>query len=769
MRRIRIPHIAATVFVVLVAGLLILNAVALERQRSNATTITVAAHQQALADRYLADVVLAAQGTKSDPDATMKLLLAVETSLRNGGPVPALQGSPDGVITIPPPDHEHVRAKLAGQLLVAQTLHEQGQAFLRLAPGDPRRASRLRQLRVTAAQLGSTTRDVVGEMTEESNQSVDGLVRMGVWLGGIGVAAALGIAALFQRMATRGASARFQSLVTNATDLVLTTDRDRAITFASPSSAHVLGHPPEALVGTAIDDFIHHDSQLVLTTELATILDTPGASTTMECRVRHADGRWLDLRTSATNLLLDPTVRGLVFNAYDVTEQNRLIDELAHKAFHDDLTGLANRALLRDRLEHSLQRSQRSAATVALLFCDLDGFKMINDSLGHEAGDMILVEVARRLEQHVRDGDTTARLGGDEFAVLVDAPGPDDERLLARRLLDVLREPFHVNGQEVYIRASIGISDNREQVRDAEEMLLCADIAMYAAKARGRDRYARFEASMQSELVQRHELHDDLRRALDHAQLSVHYQPLVGLEHGEIHAFEALLRWTHPERGAVGPDEFIPLAEETGLILSIGEFVLREACGQIMEWRREFDADFSISVNVAAQQLHDVGFVPLVQNVLTLTQLPPSSLVLELTETTLLSDTVIVQQRLRELKALGVEIAIDDFGTGYSSLAYLSTFPVDFLKIDKSFIDELRNDAQQGHVMVRSIIGLGHNLSLQVVAEGIEDSDQLDELRASGCNIGQGYIFSRPLEPAAAAVVIAEHRARTGTLATQPG
>jgi diguanylate cyclase (GGDEF)-like protein/PAS domain S-box-containing protein len=454
-------------------------------------------------------------------------------------------------------------------------------------------------------------------------------------------------------------------------------------------------------------------------------------------------------------------VVGRVWSFRDITDRTRLVNELAHQAFHDSLTGLANRALLRDRIEHALARSRRSAATVGVLFCDLDGFKMVNDTLGHDAGDMVLIEVARRFEHNLRDGDTAARLGGDEFAIVLDETSPDDMNVLAQRLLDALRQPLLLNGREVFVRASMGLADNSEDVLDADELLCRADIAMYSAKARGRDRFTIFEQSMQTELTRRSELFRDLGHALQHQQLTVHYQPLVDLESGKVKSFEALVRWQHPGRGAVHPDEFIPIAEETGVILELGRVVLDQACRQCAEWRRQSGSDeLTMSVNVSGHQLYDEHFVDDVEDTLNRAGLPATALILELTESTLLTDTAAVHDRLGQLKALGVRLAIDDFGTGYSSLSYLHSFPVDYLKIDKSFVRGL-NQAQdhQSHVMVRSIISIARNLKLGVVAEGIEQAEQLDALVDAGCNTGQGFLLSRPAPPEQITTLLTVERA----------
>jgi diguanylate cyclase (GGDEF)-like protein/PAS domain S-box-containing protein len=531
-------------------------------------------------------------------------------------------------------------------------------------------------------------------------------------------------------------------------DGVLVVDNAGAITHHNTRFAQMWRIPQELLTGRETTDAIALVLDQLERPEsfLATIDDLrvqpDGIS---DDTLDFKDGRVFERHSRPQRV--DGVIVGRVWSFRDVTDRNQLVDQLAYQAFHDDLTGLANRGLLRDRLEHALARSRRSAVTVAVLFCDLDGFKMINDTLGHDAGDLLLVDVAARFQVHVREGDTVARLGGDEFAIVLDETTPEDAARLAQRFLDALRDPFTINGREIFVRASIGIAHNLDDALDADELLCRADIAMYAAKARGRDRCEAFESEMQMELTAYHELHGDLRHALQRGELAVYYQPLFDLETQRVESFEALLRWHHPRRGLVGPDEFIPIAEESGLIIDIGRYVLEEACRQAVEWRDLPGAEnLRIGVNVSSHQIYDDAFLEHVTTALNASGLPPTSLILELTETTLLSDTTHIHDRLAGLKDLGVKIAIDDFGTGYSSLAYLHTFPVDILKIDRSFVSELTEE-DQGRVMVRSIISIGQNLKLGVVAEGIERATQLEELRDAGCDTGQGYLFARP-EPA---------------------
>jgi len=480
-----------------------------------------------------------------------------------------------------------------------------------------------------------------------------------------------------------------------------------------------------------------------------------------EDTLEFVDGRVFERRSRPQRV--DNITVGRVWSFHDATHRTRLLDELARQVFYDSLTGLANRALLRDRLEHALARSRRSGGTVTVLFCDLDRFKLINDSLGHSTGDVLLVEVAGRFENHIRDGDTVARLGGDEFAFVLDETPPHLATALAHRLLDELRVPFVVDGREISVRGSIGIADNEVDACDADELLARADIAMYAAKFQGRDRVATFERSMQLELTTRHELENDLRLAVQHGELALYFQPILALRTRTIESFEALVRWDHPTRGQIGPDRFIRAAEDAGLILGIGRYVLREACRQAAEWlARPGASHLAVSVNVSSHQLHSGHFVADVEAALHDTGLLPTNLILEVTESSLLADVAVVHERLDALKRVGIRIAIDDFGTGFSSLAYLREFPVDFLKIDRAFVEGLDRELDgQGRALVRSIIGIGHSLSLGVVAEGIERPGELEELIDAGCDTGQGFLFSPPVPADEFSDLLTEFLART--------
>jgi diguanylate cyclase (GGDEF)-like protein len=433
-----------------------------------------------------------------------------------------------------------------------------------------------------------------------------------------------------------------------------------------------------------------------------------------------------------------------------LAEQVQLrVADLAHLAFHDVLTNLPNRARFLERLGRALERSQ--PGSLAVLFLDLDNFKFVNDSLGHEAGDRLLVQVASRLQGCVRPADTLARLGGDEFTILLqDIHGASEAAAVMERVLTQLQAPIHLGGQEVFVTTSAGIAVNDAETLQPEDLLRAADIAMYRAKTDGKARYTVFNTTMAAPAVERLELESDLRQAIARGELRLHYQPIVELSTGHVSEVEALVRWAHPRRGLVPPDAFIPLAEETGLILAIGRWVLEEACRQTQAWRQQFPgpAQLVTSVNVSARQLQQPDLVAVVTRALRDTGLHPGDLKLEITESIAMQDAESTIKTLRELANLGVQLAIDDFGTGYSSLAYLNRFPTNVIKIDRSFVSKLGADGENATV-VRGIIALAQALGLDVTAEGIETAEQAEQLRALGCEFGQGYYFGKPQPPQA--------------------
>jgi diguanylate cyclase (GGDEF)-like protein len=424
--------------------------------------------------------------------------------------------------------------------------------------------------------------------------------------------------------------------------------------------------------------------------------------------------------------------------------------QLSHQAFHDSLTDLANRSLFSDRIDHALLRRTRTGKPVAVLFIDLDDFKAVNDTLGHSAGDQLLIGVADRLRTALRRPDTAARLGGDEFAVLIeDIDKPMEAEAVAERIFAALVEPFAIAGQAVTVHASIGVAVSDDVTDSANRLMRHADVAMYAAKSAGKNQFVLFISGMEAEIVARHRLRADLERAIASDEFGVHYQPIFDMADGRLVATEALVRWRHPTRGMVAPDDFISTAEETGVILALGTRVLRKACVATLQWQKMFPAAVPlwVSVNISARQLQQPGYVDEVLEVLASTGLPAGSLVLELTESMVLDDanggTSI--EKLNALKRAGIRIAIDDFGTGYSSLSYLRRLPVDILKIAKPFVDDLHDTEDQGD-FARAIVGIGSALRLTMIAEGIETTEQLVTLRELGCHLAQGYHLSHPVK-----------------------
>ena len=552
----------------------------------------------------------------------------------------------------------------------------------------------------------------------------------------------------------RQSEARFRSLVAHSSDLITVLDAHGTVTYQSPSVERVLGYRADELEGTDFADLLKKSDRPRLAQIVAGVGEAyvGGGSEThvIECSLRHRNGTWLQFEVQHTDLLQDEHVRGIVLNSRDVSERKAFEDQLAHQAFHDPVTHLANRALFADRVQHSIMRSIRSGRAIGVMFIDLDDFKTINDSLGHAAGDTVLQEVARRLQSAVRPADTVARFGGDEFAVLLDGVKDSEEAAdVAGRILRALELQFDVDGKWVYPRASVGICLAGDEMgsSDAEELLRNADVAMYMAKRDSKGGYRVFEPAMHERVVERLELQAELQRALELDQLEIHYQPVVRLDQQADYGVEALLRWMHPERGTIAPLQFIPLAEETGLIVPIGRWVLQEACREGVRLHDGFPGrtPLTISVNLSVKQLQSETIVEDVRNALATSGLPASSLVLEITETVMMADTDLAVERLQELKALGVLLAMDDFGTGYSSLSYLSRFPIDILKMDRSFLSPEHEESG----LIAAIIALGNSMTLNVVAEGIELPEQIDSLRELGCELGQGFLFARPMNHAA--------------------
>jgi diguanylate cyclase (GGDEF)-like protein/PAS domain S-box-containing protein len=552
--------------------------------------------------------------------------------------------------------------------------------------------------------------------------------------------------ALTEDTLRRRFEARLAALVRHASDLVSIVGADARLSYLSPSAEQLLGRPPRELVGRSWTELVHPEDAVRVDGFLARL--EPGRSGSAEFRLQHADGAWRDVETLATNLLGDDTVDGIVLNTRDVSQRKALERRLEHQAFHDALTGLPNRTLFQDRVEQALARTRRNGTRIAVVFLDLDDFKAVNDSLGHAVGDAVLQAVASRLQECVREADSAARLGGDEFALLLDDVAGELEAIgVAERVLARLTRPVVLDGREFLTTPSVGIAFDCDGVQTADELLRNADLAMYLAKDGGKGRYAVFEPTMHLAAVDRLELKADLNRAIQQDELSLAYQPIVDLEHGAIVAVEALARWVHDERGPVPPAEFIPLAERTGLIVPLGRMLLMEACREAARLQATCPRQpaLAMCVNLSARQLQSPQIVDDVRTALEESKIPPSSLVLELTESAMMEDVELAIRRLHELRELGISLAIDDFGTGHSSLNSIRRFPIDILKIDRSFIQDVAHGPVETQALTAAIIDLAHTLGLTPVAEGIEDAAQLARLRELACTLGQGFHLDRPL------------------------
>jgi len=569
---------------------------------------------------------------------------------------------------------------------------------------------------------------------------------------------------LEQRVADRTAELlasqqRFEALVQHSHDVVMILDRDAVIRYHTESAARVFGFSPD-VVGRTFVDLIHPGDAERFREVLQEAALVSLRIRTIELRVLHTDGRYRDAETTVTNLLDEASVAGLVLNTRDVSERKHLEQQLVYEAFHDSLTGLANRALFEDSVRQALLRVDLAPERVAVLFLDLDGFKEINDSLGHASGDLLLKHVADRLRQCVRSADIVARLGGDEFAVLIEASdGRDHATALAKRITARLRDPFSIDGREIYVRGSVGIAVVEAGVTDSGHLLRNADLAMYRAKADQEGGHVLYNPAMHAHLVERLELETDLRRAIRDGELTVHYQPTIAVASGEIAGVEALVRWQDSTRGPVPPAVFVPLAEDLGLIHELGRQVMDEACRQTAAWRRQFPTiPLSVSVNLSGRQLAREDLGDEILAILDSARLDPRALVLEMTESVLMEHTQENRDRLRRLKVMGIRLAIDDFGTGYSSLSYLHGFPVDILKIDRSFVERLGAPGEDEN-LVRTIVSLGASLGLETVAEGVENYRQMLSLRRLGCTLAQGYYICRPSPAEDITTLLREHAA----------
>ena len=549
--------------------------------------------------------------------------------------------------------------------------------------------------------------------------------------------------------ALKESESRLQVLFENSSDVISLINPDNTIRYISSSVKRALGYEPEELEGTLVSELVHQEDFDRFGRKIVEEIQSGiNPSRPIEARYQHTDGSWRHLETTFNVLIEDPNVRGVVCTTRDVTERKHLEERLKHQAFHDLLTGLPNRYLLLDRLEQALRRTRRQKNQVAVLFMDLDRFKVVNDSLGHDTGDRLLVEVAKRLKGCLRPEDTLARFGGDEFTVLVEDLGePADAVRVAERFMEVLREPFFFARQELFVKPSIGIALGSSRIKSPEDLLRDADTAMYRAKAENSG-YRVFEPVMYELSLRRLKTENELRRAIESEEFVVHYHPIVDLRSDEVWGVEALVRWQHPERGLLDPKEFVPAAEESGLVVPMGERVLKEACEQAKEWQERHPhlPPLVMAVNLSVRQLGRPGLARTIAGVLRESGLEARSLSLDITETVYVKTLEGNTGVLNDLKGLGVNICIDDFGAGYSSLSYLKRFPADALKVDRSFVRALGEDVED-MVIVKMIIDLAHTFGMEVIAEGVEIEEQLETLRSMGCDFAQGYYFVRPLPP----------------------
>jgi diguanylate cyclase (GGDEF)-like protein/PAS domain S-box-containing protein len=559
--------------------------------------------------------------------------------------------------------------------------------------------------------------------------------------------------------ALRQSEDRFRSLVQNSSDLMTILGPDGTILWLSPSVERVLGYEPDALVNTSLYDLVHPEDAARVAATFSACSTDPAAQASVDFRCLHRDGAWRYLEAIGSNLLSHPTVGGIVVNSRDVTERKAFEDQLARQAFFDPLTGLPNRVLFMYSIEHALAGAKRNQLGVAVMFLDLDGFKSVNDTLGHLVGDQLLVAFGQRLKSCVRPGDTVARLGGDEFTVLLEhIPAIEDAELVANRILERLETPFHFEGRDLFVGSSIGIAFGTYGEVQPPDLLRFADAAMYRAKSAGKGRSVVFDHSMHAAWLARASLETELREALDRDEMRLLYQPIVELASGQVVGAEALLRWEHPTRGLVLPMEVLPLAEETGLILPMGQWVLEEACRQARSWQRAHpnSPPLTVSVNLSARQFQQPDLVRRVEQALAQAGLDPCRLRLDVTEGVLMDDARDTLAKLEALRVLGVRVAIDDFGTGHASLSSLRKMPVHSLKLDPSFPGQLDDDTSVD--VVRAVASLAHALGLEVLAEGVETDEQLARLREADLDRAQGYLFSRPLSEEALARLLAQGR-----------
>ena len=587
---------------------------------------------------------------------------------------------------------------------------------------------------------------------------------LGAWQGGPGgTVLALGAAALLTLTAMRlrragdetqrlrrerallATDARYRTLVEHSADMIVVVDTTWTVTFASPSVPGTLGYRVAQVVGASFLDFVHPEDLAEAASRLRECLygNRPVRG---RWRMRRSDHTYIHSETVCANLTDEEALRGVVLTLRDVSERTQLEAQLTHRAFHDPLTGLANRALFEDRVQHALARRRGDLVRLGVVFVDLDHFKRVNDEQGHAAGDALLRAAAQRLVGGLRAFDTAARLGGDELAVLIDdVSRPEEIMQVAERITRAFSAPFVFDGREISTSASIGVALAMPG-QTADDLLRSADLAMYIAKKRGRGQAVLFEPQMFAAAASRRELLEDLRYALERHQLSLVYQPIHDLATRTMIGAEALLRWVHPERGPISPTKFVPMAEESGLMVEIGHWVIRTACADAQAWRSRTPGPLPLRVwiNLSSRQLPEAGLYDQLVDAISESGVAPEAVVLELTERVLLTHKDRAAQLMQRIKSLGIALAIDDFGTGYSSLSHLQRLPIDILKIDRTFVDGLESDTHAS-TLARTVVSLGELMSLEIVAEGIETEEQAERLLTLGCRSGQGFLFGAPM------------------------
>jgi diguanylate cyclase (GGDEF)-like protein/PAS domain S-box-containing protein len=571
-------------------------------------------------------------------------------------------------------------------------------------------------------------------------------------------------ARIARQAAAERSESRFRTLIDKTSDAIVVIDGNGRIRYHTPATERMLGRCASELDGTSLSELLAEDDAL----RLLVLMTSDSASTTLGWRIQHADGRWREVEVIADDLRDTSDVGGIVFTMRDVTERNRFDLEFRRQTHHDSLTGLANRKQFVVRIDQALKTAKRTDRGVAVLYVNLDDFKMINDSLGHAAGDTLLVAVAARLTTAARSDCRVARLGGDEFGFLLENGRVDGgPELAALRVQAALQGPFLITGKQISVRASIGIAVGSPWRHSADDLLRDADLAMSFAKRMGKDRFELFQPAMHEEATRRLDVAAELLGGIERNELTVYYQPIIDVCTGHLVGAEALARWQHPTLGLLLPKDFIPIAETTGLIGPLDRWVLNEACRQTSAWKKAgvVEDSFHVNVNVSAVHLRDPSVVHNVNMALEASDLDAQALVLEVNESALIEDHDSSRASLASIKRLGVRVAVDNFGIGYSSFAHLITFPIDFIKISKSFIDLV--DSSEGETMVRALVDLTHSLGYEAIAEGVEHLEQARAIEVLGCDFVQGNLFAEALSPSEIAALFANQLVAAGATSSR--